>query len=538
MLILALDRFLAGNDQLNPKTLGGGIGVSATNLETRRADMRGIKGLSTVATVSGIGGQVKSIYRWGRDTLSDANYWVGSTLELDFARSMLASDPTERTYVTGGGQPPRYFDSTGMGSAPYPSAFTALGVPPPFGAMTLALSTAGTGPDETRVYLDTFVRTNGDESAPNASPASITVKGGSTVTISNLAAVPSGSHGISTRRIYVFTGSGAFLRCVDQAASTTTATDTGTRGLSLTTGGKDDVDPGSAWTTPPDELHGLLPLWNGMMLGGVGKAIRICYPYKPHAWPIKYEYALPDAFVGAATWGQSVLIATTGYPRVASGSAPGGMNPVPIFLAQAACVSKRSIKGVGHGVCWASNVGLCYHGQRGTGIITENLISEATWQSLNPATIIGGNWGRYYIGIYSATKAFMIDTTAPNGVIWLDIGGNGVFEDSISGNLYIVGEGNTVGKFAAGTGLTATFKSGVIRTKEYLTAARGRVDATTYPVQFKLWADGVLVHDAAITSKEVFTITNHRRATLWQVELSGSGPIEAVSVATDGEELP
>jgi hypothetical protein len=183
-------------------------------------------------------------------------------------------------------------------------------------------------------------------------------------------------------------------------------------------------------------------------------------------------------------------------------------------------------------------VGLCYHGQRGTGIITENLISEATWQSLSPTTIIGGNWGRYYIGIYSATKAFMIDTTAPNGVIWLDIGGHGVFEDSISGNLYVVGVGNTVGKFAAGSVLTSTFKSGVIRTKELFTAACGRVDATTYPVQFKLWADGVQVMDQSITSKEPFIIPNHRRSTLWQVELSGAGPFEAVSVATDREDLP
>lgn len=529
---------LSGNDQINAKKLGAGVGVSATNVDSSHNDMRGIKAPATVFTLTGIAGQIKSIYRWGRDTLSDTAYWVGSVDDLDFARSMLAEDASERTYITGGGVPPRYFDAATIGTPPYPTATVALGVPTPSGAMSLALGVEGTGANESRVYLDTFVRANGDESAPNPSTATIVVKGGSTVAISSLASVPSGTHGITKRRIYVYNGAGQFQRCVEQLATLTTATDTGTRGAVLQTGGKDDVDPGSAWLTPPDDLFGLMEAWNGMMFGFVGKSYRSCFPYKPHAWPLKYERIVPDTVVGAAKWGQSVLLVTTGQPRVITGSSPSSLSDQPIFMKRAGGVSKRSIKGVGHGVCWASNDGLCYHGQRGTGILSQNFIEKATWRALTPAGIIGACIEPFYVGIYSPTKAFMIDTTNPVGVVWLDIGGYGVFEDSVSSNLYIAGAGNTIKLWEAGAALTAIYKTAMERTAQPCNAVWARIDASTFPVTLKLWADGVLVGTLTAPSRDPFRIPVHNTSELWQAEVSGVGPIEGFAVVSDIEELP
>lgn len=533
MLIATLSAFVAANDQRNAKKLPDGIGVDARNLDTSHDDMRGLKDLSTVYTVTGVAGQIRSLYRWGRDTISDTAYWVASNALLDFARSMLAEDTTERTYISGGGIP-RYFDSTTLGTAPYPTSTVQLGVPAPSSAMTLAAGTAGTGASETRVYIDTFVRANGDESAPGL-PSEITVLGGTVVNGSSLAAAPGGTHGITLRRIYVFTTSGEFMRCKEQAAGLTTFIDTGARGAVLATGGS-TARP--AWLMPPDALFGLMEAWNGMLLGFIGKSYRACYPYKPHAWPLEYERIIPDTVVGAAKWGTSILLATTGLPRVVTGSTPLSLNDSPIYLNQAACVSKRSVKGVGHGVCWASNDGLCYHGQRGTGIITKSIIDKATWRALTPSGIVGAVYGQYYVGIYSGAAAFMIDTLDPTGVVWLDLGGFGVFEDTISGNLYLTGTGNTVRKFDAGSQLTAIFKSRVIRTKEKLCAHWARIEASNYPVSFKLWADGVLKADISVPGREPVTLPSGYQAELWQIQLSGAGPIEGVSVGTDVDELP
>ena len=551
-LVAAGQAFIGANTRRNARLLPDGVGQEAANIDNRDGGMKGFPGLgSPVATIAG-SGVLKSIYRWGRDNLNPSDYWIGSVDDLDFARSMLAEDANERTYVTGGGVP-RYFDATQIGSPPYPTGYTTLGVPAPSGTMTLALGTAGTGTDETRIYLDTFVRANGDESAPNASVPSIVVKGGSTVNISNLAPVPSGTHGITKRRIYVSTGS-TFQRVLEQNAALTTATDSGARGLSLMSGGREDVDPGGAWSTPPDDLVGLTPLWNGMMLGGVGKSIQICYPYKPHAWPLKYQYSMPDTFVGAATWGQNVLIATTGYPRVSAGSAPGSMNPVPIYLARAACVSKRTVKGVGHGVCWVSNTGICYHGQRGSAIITEGLISESDWQAMNPSQMFAANWGVYYLVRYSATKVLMIDTTNPVGFITLDLAVSAFFEDTVSGKLYVATMGaglielpggggfadpREVREFAAGSAMTASYKSKEHRVKDPVCPAQARVIASQYPVTFSLWADGSpVVTDQSVTSEDNFPLPGGYMARYFEVKVSGTGPIEGYAVSTDVESMP
>ncbi len=305
----------------------------------------------------------------------------------------------------------------------------------------------------------------------------------------------------------------------------------------LTIGGKDDVDPGSAWLAPPDAMFGLCELWNGMFIAGLDKSYLICVAYTPHAWPLKYRFTMPDKFVGAATYGQTVVIVTTGLPRVSSGSSPGAMSSSPIFMREAG-VSRRSVKGVGHGVCWASNNGLCYHGQRGTMNLTNDLISRSTWLALNPATIIGAVHEQFYIGIYSATQAFMIDTLNPTGVIWLSLGGYGVFEDSLSGNLYIAGAGNTVRKWEAGAQLTALHKGPVVRTKEPHCAHWARVEASAYPVALKLWADGNLVVDVSVANRKPVVLPSGYVAELWQREVSGAGPIEGVAVATDIEDLP
>jgi hypothetical protein len=166
MLLVADELFLGANTAINPKKLGKGLGVNASNLDTSQGDFRGRRAASTVHTLTGYGGvQQHSIYRHGRGTVSDTQYWFAYASDVDFARSLLASDPLERTYGTGGVfTEPVYTDSTFITTAPYGQDGYALGIPKPGDGMTATLNTAGSGTNETRTYVMTFLRYNDDES--------------------------------------------------------------------------------------------------------------------------------------------------------------------------------------------------------------------------------------------------------------------------------------------------------------------------------------------------------------------------------------
>jgi hypothetical protein len=451
---------------------------------------------------------------------------------------MLATDSTERTYYTGDGVP-KYTDNTQLGTAPYPDGFTTLGVPAPTSTISAAIASAGTGPTETRVYTETFLRANGDESAPNPNTVSIDCPGGSSVTLSALAPSPGGTYGIANRRIYVSTGTD-FQRCVQQSASGTTATDNGSTRLEVLATGGSSSRP--AWLTPPDDLSGLTELWNGMFGGFSGKSYRACVAYTPHAWPIEYEGIVPDTIVGSATFGQQWVLVTTGLPRVVTGSTSASLSDQPIYLKQGG-VSKRSVVGVGHGVCWASQDGLCYFGSLfPAGVITEKFISKAAWAALVPSSIIGVSCKKWYIGFYntgSVRGGFMIDTTNPVGVIWLDQGADAVFFDLISQSLYLLDTGNVVKKWDAGSALTATFTTDVKRTKDKTTPGRAQVIASAYPVTFSLYGDGILLATRTVSDSLPFPLPgNYGGANEFYVTVSGTGPIEAVLLAEETDDLP
>jgi hypothetical protein len=535
-MILSLQAFKGANGSINPKLLPDGIGVNALNLDATQGDFRGQRAASVVHTLTGYATQQISLYRMGRDAPSDTAYWLAYNVDADFARSPLAGDTTERTYITRAGSIPAFTNNTYLGSAPYPTATIDLGVPAPTAAMAATLDTAGGGPTETRVYVDTFVRSNGDESAPGIS-TTIEVLGGSTVDLDTFDPMPSGSHGITLRRIYVSVSGGSFQRCLEIAVASTSATDTGTRGAVLQTGG---ATTKPAWLVPPDDMAGIIELWNGMLGGNTAKQYLVCVPNSPHAWPVEYRRTVPEQIVGTATWGSNWFIATTGIPRVAFGTTPGGMADAPVRFKQA-CVSKRSVKGVGHGVCWASNNGLCYHGERGTFILTERLLTKAQWRALVPDTIIGASWGRWYIGFYNdgTRKGFMIDTLQPDGIIWLEQGAYGVFEDTISENLYLLDTAYAVRKWDSGSVGSATFKSKVVRHPYETNPGAARIVASTYPVTFSLWANGnLVVNGKSVTNDQAFRLPGGYVASEFQAQATGTGPIEGVFIGEEVADLP
>lgn len=536
MLIAAWSNFLGANLQLHPKRLPDGIGVSASNLRRGFADLRPWKAPATVVTTGGATPLI-SLYRMNRMVASDTATWLQWTMDVDVVRSLIPTDPTEEIYYTGDGFPKVTDNVIGLPAAPGPAAWRTLGIPkPPTAMATPTINVAGTAPNETRVYVDTFINDRNRESAPGLA-VTVVVAGGSTMNGTGLSGVPSGNHGIDRRRIYCSTDGGDFLLVVEQAATLTTWADNLARGEVLQSGG-DTSKP--AWLEPPTGLKGLIALWNNMIGGFVGKYVAVCVPGKPWAWPLEYQEVLHDDVVATGKWQSNWLVLTTSTPVLLRGG-PVLFDKQDAPLAQA-CIAKRSVVSFLHGVCWAGPSGLCYVGQ-GANIVTEGILSKEQWEALNPASIIGTRFERYYVGFYNdgQAKGFMIDPLNPQGIIWLTFGARGQFYDPISDRLYLQNTGNVIQRWNHGSDLTASFKTNVVRHQCDVNPAFAMLVADVpVVVQFKLWANilqpngarlWTLVVDQSVTTGEPFQLPSGYMAQDFQVQVDTTGALQGVMLA-------
>lgn len=489
-----------------------------------------------------------SAWRFGRQVASDTTGWVRWTVDVDVVRSLIATDLNEEIHYTGDGVPKTTDTVLAFPTSADPADWRTLGIPAPTAAMgTPTVLVAGTGQNENRVYVDTFVNDRGRESAPGI-PVSVVVPNGTTMTLPTLSAVPAGDHGITLRRTYVSTDGGDYMQCSEQAASLTSATDSGTRGSILQSGG----DPSKpAWLEPLDEMTGLISLWNGMLGGHVGKSYMVCEPYKAWAWPVEYQEILPDDIVGSGRWLQNWVILTTAQPYIVSGSGPLNMGHQPVEFRQA-CVSKRSIVSVGHGVAWASANGLCYIGQGGAQVLTEAIFSPEQWQALSPGSMLCTRWERYVMAFYTsggATHGLMIDPlNVAAGVIFLTTEAIGQFYDPISDRLYLLAPRGVINRWNSGAYLEATWKSPVIRSVAPTNCGYARVVADEpIEVGFTLWAnvlqaDGsrawTEVFSRVVVAGEPFALSAGYESQEFQFEIKASAPVQGVMLAEDVESIP
>ncbi len=77
---------------------------------------------SPVTTLTNIGAEIRTIYRYGQDDPSDLLYWFAWDRDVDVARGQIAGDPVEWTFFTGDGYPKAIYKDIAHTSAPYPSS--------------------------------------------------------------------------------------------------------------------------------------------------------------------------------------------------------------------------------------------------------------------------------------------------------------------------------------------------------------------------------------------------------------------------------
>ena len=532
MAVIKVAGFAGENRALNPKLLPDAVGVLSRNQKPGRGDLRPWKTPTTVATVPA--GR-KTIYRMGRDVTSDSNYWLSWTGVVHAVRGFDAEDTTERTYYTGDGAPKVTDNTIALASAPYPTASRPLGIPAPISAPVVQVNAGQwSGTNETVFYVYTYVNDWGWESAPSPVSLAVTKPTDATVTLNGFSSPPAGNYNINRLRIYrTKTGSTAaeFFFMAEVALGTTQVVDSnGTLG---------EVLPTTTWLPPPTDLSYLTSLWNGMLAGISGNAVRFCEPYTPYAWPIEYDVVPPDSKpVALGVFGQTLLVLTTGRPLLVAGSGPDAMDQQLLDIPQA-CVAPQSVVSMGAGVAWASNDGLCWYGSGGAKIITAGLMTRDDWQALNPSSIVGCMYEGLYFGSYddgSGRKGFFIDPSAPQGIYFMDVGYTALHFDELQDQLYVLSSTN-VQKWDAGAPMTARFKSKVFRLPRPAAFACGEVVSETYPVQFKLYADGALRYSHTVTSRNPFRLPSGFMASDWQIELETATDVVYAAIAGSMTEL-
>lgn len=489
------------------------------------------------ATVASVPGGRKTIYRMGRELVSDSSYWLSWTTIVHAVRGFLATDPTERTYFTGSGTPKVTDNIIGLAAAPYPNAARELGVPAPDGASTVTQTTAGTGTDRLTTYADTFLTDKGEESKPRIL-GSITCKPGAVITLGSLPPVPAGNYGVTTRRFYRMevgtSGEGEFFFLMDVPATNVSAVDNG-----LSVGAR--VMPTTGWEMPPTDLKCLTGLWGGMLAGISGRSVRYCEPYKPYAWPLAYETLPPDVTpVALAVWSKNLLVLTTGRPYIVNGSSPGSMGDEPVEF-EKSCVSVQSVVNAEHGVAWGSADGLAYYGNLGARLLTEGFLTREQWLSLNPDTLVGVLYEGQYLGSYEVSvgvrKGFAIDIRAPKGIYFFDQGFTAAYLDKLTDAVYIL-DGGSIKKWDVDAEfMTAKFVSKTFSAPRAVAISVVEVVARTWPVTVKIYGDGTLRDTRVVTSRKPVTMKAGRPATEWVFELQSAGAVIGMAAAPTLTEL-
>lgn len=512
----------------------------AQNTKLYAGELRAWRGSTQDITAPAAIANVKTVYKLY--DYANNSQWLQWTSDVDVALSPIVDNGDIRFYYTGDTAPRKSNYAMAAGAQ-----FQDMGVPAPIAAPTLAYTTPGTGSNQTRAYIYTFVNAFGvveEESAPSP-PTQITIAGlGSTVTVSLFDTPPAGNHNWTKIRIYrsVTGNSTASFQFVAEipvgTASYADSLTVAQLGAALDTVG---------WRPPPADMQGIVNLGSGtgVLAGFSGNTVCFSEPFFPHAWPLAYQLTVPYKIVGLGVIGSSLVVMTDRYPFIISGGAPGAMlsERVPILEP---CVSKKSIISNEAGVIYASPNGLINLGSDTRGNVTEALFHREEWQALQPANLIGAVIGRRYVGAFNtgpmAGQAIVLDPSDKPAMCQVSMSGpKAVHVDSKSANVWFVN--------ATGAGffqldidqvnlLTYTWRSKrwYLPVETSWSVAKVRATYTTGAASIAIYADGALVGTINPASDAPIRLPAFRCREFF-FEVTGTRSIQSIQFATSVREL-
>lgn len=386
----------------SPRLLANGDAINATMVKLWSGELRPFLKLGEIPNVPlPSDAPVKTLY-----LLLDK--WLAWTQDVNVVTGFTTTAGPGRIYYTGDGAPKQTtYDLVRFGPAtPLPASTYPIGLTgPPGNPATDRPVVTDTGSATTDPvaysYIYTYYNVNNEESVPSLPSAIVTINttgGSQQATISNI--IPSASPLVTEMRVYRTIGN-TYIFVASIPPTSTSYVDNNT---DLDLAGNESLQS-QEYYPPPADIQGLIGLACGSLAAFHGNSVVFSEPYQPGAWPPAYEKIFDYPVVALGTFGQTCVVATTGYTYLVYGNDPRtfGVSRVPDPYP---CVSKRSMVSADNGVIYASADGLIFIGTptytnpQGVHILTRELMTTDEWAAYNPPFISGVIFdGRYY-GFY------------------------------------------------------------------------------------------------------------------------------------------
>jgi len=385
---------------------------------------------------------------------------------------------------------------------------------------------------ESRVYTYTWVNEIAGfqfESGPADPSLSVDVYTDQSVTLSNFD-TPLEGYTYTARRIYRSV-SGTYLFVAEIPATQSSYVDS----VKAEDLAEEMIVTG--WKEPPANLTGLINLPNGIMAGFVGRDVYFCDPYHPHAWPEGYVQTVDYPVVGLGRMDTTLVVLTKGTPYFIQGTHPDSM-VVSKSDIQQSCSSKRSIVSINGVVIYASPDGLVMLASGGSRVLTENMFTRAQWQEIKPESIHAYQHDMKYIAFYdtgTAQGGFIYDLTSQQ-MIFHDIYATTGFSDLLRDQLFVSFTDGTIRKWLGGANKNYVWRSKVFTMPQVMGFSCAQVEAESYPVTAKFYADGTLYHTQTVTSRNMFRLPA-KVGRDHEVQLETNATVFSIAVAQSSEEL-
>ena len=560
-LIATWTNFLGQNNRVNPRRLPEGVGQICHQFAPDRADIR-LAPEGSLSAGLGTAGTVLTATAYPYGGSPPWLWW--DNLIVHVVPTLNPNDTSGEIFYTGDSAPKRTTYALALPATPAPAASVPLGIPAPSAQFNVATLAAGSGPLETRSYIDTFVTSDGlKEGAPNTLPRTVSVAGGTTMTLGSggsFAAVPGGYTDTTIRRVYVSTSGGEYLLCDEGLASAASLTDSLSRTTVLASGG-DTSKP--AWLEPLGGMIGLTTMWNGMVAGFRGNQVLVCEPYKPWAWPAEYRITLHGDIVGLAAWHEALLVSTTKRAYVIAGASPLALNPTPLDPeTRSGNFNGRPVVSTGDGVCWAGQGGFFFIGDGFPPTnISKGFLTEDQWTTAFGAVTLHSQRLRDRVafigGLLNNTTPFFANATifnprrAQEGFVTARLSSGsvvGTVPDGTQSVLIMNGSTREVWSWYGGNA-GASVADGYFRTKTIRHAKpanAGALMVSGTPASgticvAEVFADGVSLGSYSVANERPVTLPGGYKAREFYVQVritSTSAVVNGVFLAEDAADFP
>jgi hypothetical protein len=411
--------------------------TKAINCRLDNGNLRALESPKAVAPQPTLRAGTKSLFLYA-DT-----HWFSFSQYRDIALSPIRQDQYDRVYFAGGGVIPQYTrnDAATSSENAMPVTVFTLGVPSPDEAPALSYDAPDTDVDpldnNTRYYVTTYSTIMGEESAPSPVSQKLVMidPDNESVTV-GLPTMVANTFQITTVNVYRSATGGedaAFFLVGSTPYGETEFVDTPDSELDITLATE-------GYAMPPEDLHALVGINGGMLVGATGKTVCVSEAYLPYAWKQSGQLVAKNDVVAIAPLPSGAIVATTGEPELLSGYAPDAMSLDRLELAQA-CISARSMVDMGTQAIYASPDGLVSASVEGARLVSESMIHRDQWQALNPASIHAYHHEGDYIGFYDidgSTKGGFIFSPGRSDLIFLDFYADTGYRDLNSDKLYLL----------------------------------------------------------------------------------------------------